>query len=76
MLDCCVDDKEVLECGLEDMGELEVLDESRGEELTVGKHREEIVGKTKVGAPEFCANEVLVQSCERYEKKKNTDTRR
>ena len=58
MLDCCVDDvREVLECGLEDIGELEVLEESRGGELTVGEHGEEIVGKTKVGAPEFCANE-------------------
>ena len=57
MLDCCVDDKEVLECGLENMGELEVLDESKGGELTVREHREEIVGKTKVGAPEFYANE-------------------
>ena len=52
-----MDDKEVLECGFEDIGQLEVLDESRGGELTIGGHGEEIVGKTKVGALEFCANE-------------------
>ena len=52
-----MDDKEVLECGFEDIGELEVLDESKGGELTIGGHEQEIVGKTKVRALEFCANE-------------------
>ena len=53
MLDCCVDDKEVLECGLEDMGKLEVLDGSKGGELTV----EGTMGKVKVRALEFCTSE-------------------
>ena len=39
-----MDDKEVLESGLEDMGELGVLDEGRGGELTAGEQVDEIVG--------------------------------
>ena len=53
MLDSCVDDKRVLECGLEDVGKLEVLDGSKVGELTL----EGTVGKVKGGAPEFCTSE-------------------
>ena len=57
MLDCCVDNKGVLECGLEDMGKLEVLDESKVGELTLEGTVEGTVGKVKGGAPEFCISE-------------------
>ena len=58
MLDSCVDDKGVLECGLEDMGMcVEVLDGSKVGELTLEGTIEGTVGKVKGGAPEFCTSE-------------------
>ena len=57
MLDSCVDDKGVLECGLKDMGKLEVLDESKVGELMLEGIVEGTVGKVKGGAPEFCTSE-------------------
>ena len=53
MLNSCVDDKGVFECGLEVMGKLEVLDGSKVGELTL----EGTLGKVKGGAPEFCTSE-------------------
>ena len=57
MLDSCVDDKRVLECGLEDVGRLEVLDGSKVGELTLEGTVQGTVGKVKGGAPEFCTSE-------------------
>ena len=71
-----MDDKEVLECGFEDMGGLEVLDEGRGGELAAEEKVDEIVEKQGLELHNFVQMRVLVQSHERYEKKKKTDTGR
>ena len=58
MLDSCVDDKGVLECGLVDMGMcVEVLDGSKVGELTLEGTIEGTMGKVKGGAPKFCTPE-------------------